>query len=156
MCVVIDPPLFIPIFKTKDPKHKEFVHLINWVKKEGKGKLVFGGDEYLRQLRKISSILPYLQELRKIHKIINVDSRLVNAAEKFAIKQAKTANFDDAHLVGIVSVSGCRVVAVDDPRCHRFLKSSKLYLNNVKPPKLYTGAKNKNILSAQNLATCCT
>lgn len=155
MCVVIDPPLFIPIFKTKDPKHNDFVHLMNWIQK-GKGKLVFGGDEYMRQLQNVKSILPYLQELRKIRKIVNVNSKLVNAAALFAIQKARTADFDDAHLVGIVSVSGCRVVAIDDPRSHRFLKSAELYSNNAKPPKLYTGANNKGILSAQNLAPCCT
>lgn len=154
MCVVIDPPLFIPMFKTTDPKHNDFVDLKNWVH-TGKGKFVFGGDEYMKQLKKVGSILGYLKELRKIGKIVNVSSVEVNAAAQFAIQQVGTTDFDDAHLVAIVSVSRCRVVAVDDPRSHRFLKSKKLYLNNVKLPKLYTGAKNRNILSAQNIALCC-
>lgn len=154
MCIVIDPPLFIPMFKTTDPKHTDFIDLKNWIH-TGKGKLVYGGEEYQKQLNKLNSILKLIAELRKKGKVVIMDSDAVNDAAEFALQNAASTDFDDAHLIAIISVSKCRLVAVDDPRSHRFIKSKKLYLKNTRLPKLYTGARNKNILTQRNITQCC-
>lgn len=155
MCIVVDPPLFIPMFKNTDPKHADFIDLKNWIC-TGKGKLVYGGEEYQKQLNKLKCIHKFIAELRKMGKVVIMDNNEVNDAAEFALQKAASTDFDDAHLVAIVSVSKCRLVAVDDSRSHRFIKSKKLYLNSTKLPKLYTGVKNKSILIQRNIVQCCT
>lgn len=142
--VLVDPPLFIAIFKASDPRHVEFKPVLHWLRTSGR--LVYGGTEYVRQLQKVASVLGFITELDRSGRIRKLNTNEVDSASAFADEVARSKDLDDAFLIGIVSVSGVRVVCVDDPRSHRFLKRRELYMSPVKPPKLYTGSRNQRLL----------
>ncbi|GGP25689.1 hypothetical protein [Silvimonas amylolytica] len=145
MSVVIDPPLFVPVFKVTDQAHANLSDLLSWLKSKN-GKIVFGGKLYAQQLQAVKSVLPHLAELGRAGKITRLNDDQVDAAQLYAEQNANCADFDDAHLVAIAAISRAKVVCVNDPRCHRFLKRRDLYYGDVVPPKIFTGNRNRRLL----------
>lgn len=154
MCAVIDPPLFLAIVNTKHEKHAEFGLLKDWLM-TGCGKAITGGTQYRAELSRVCSVLGFLADLERAGRVIKFDQKSVDAAADFATKKAGSNDFDDAHLVALVSVSGCKVVCLNDPRAHRFLKKKELYLVGVKKPKLFSGTKNSSLLDKRYQVPCC-
>ncbi|WP_287740311.1 hypothetical protein [Diaphorobacter sp.] len=154
MAVVVDPPLFISLFKESDPKHERFVRIKDWVV-NGPAKFVYGGTTYKSELAKVGSVLAVLKVLEqkgKIHKLSDVSVDL----DEFDVKNIEPkADFDDPHLVAIIRVSGVRIVCVDDPRSHKYLKSAKFYQSSKSRPKLFTNEKNINLLNKRALCGSC-
>lgn len=146
MSIVVDPPMFIVLFKKSDPLHCEFADIYDWLINKN-GVIVYGGTAYKEQLNKVSSAFGVLAELKRQNKIRFVADSEVDDAASYAKSICGSNDFDDEFLVGIVSVSGARVVCVNDPRSHKYIKRKDLYLNNVKRPRIYTGIRTKNLLS---------
>jgi hypothetical protein len=153
MCAVIDPPLFVPIFSNRHSKHHEYECLRMWLI-SGTGKAVMGGSKYRNELKKVSSVLGLLAELQRRGKIVSFDDSQVDAAASFA-KSVGSRDLDDEHLIGLVAVSGCMVVCLDDPRAHTYLKNRALYRPTVRPPKIFSSSRNKNLLGRRYSAACC-
>jgi hypothetical protein len=154
MCIVADPPTFIPMFKASDPEHTSFVAVRDWVT-SGPGKFVLGGKKYKAELLSVRSILHFLTELEKRGKIVRLDESTVDADETAVKEIEPAADFDDPHLVALIRLTGCRLICVRDPRSHKFLRSARFYATSKDRPKLYTRQKNSSLLSPQNIAICC-
>ncbi len=154
MCIVADPPTFVPMFKSSDPNHADFVAVRNWVV-SGPGKFVMGGAKYKSELMAVKSVLPFLAELERKGKIIRKRDADVDADE-ISVKAIEPANdFDDPHLVALIRLTGCRLICIRDLRAHKFLRSGRFYRSTKDRPRLYTRPKNGALLCAQNLAPCC-
>lgn len=154
MAVVVDPPLFICLFKTSDPKHERFLPLRDWVI-NGKAKFVYGGTKYKKELAAVKSIIPTLRILEqkgKIYRLLDAD---VDSEEEKVKEIEKSNDFDDPHLAAIVRASRIKIICIDDPRSHKFLKNPKLYVSTKDKPKLYTKEKNKNILKPEAICGSC-
>lgn len=80
MCVIADPPTFIPIFKASDPEHSQFSPVRNWVT-NGPGKFIVGGSTYERELMSVKSVIPFLAELERKRKIVRLSREAVDAEE---------------------------------------------------------------------------
>ena len=155
MCVVADPPTFIPMFKPADPEHQKFKPVLDWVM-AGSGKFVMGGSRYTEELRAMKSILSHLSQLEKKGKVIRKREAEVDVEESLVKGIEPAKDFDDPHLVALIRLTGCRLICVRDPRSHKFLLAKYLYHSIGDRPKLYTGAKkNSKLLSARNIASCC-
>lgn len=154
MCIVVDPPTFVPMFKPTDPEHAVFSPVRDWVV-GGPGKFVMGGAKYKTELMAVRSVLPFLAELERKGKIVRRLDKEVDDDETVvkAIEPAK--DFDDPHLVALVRLTGCRLICIRDPRSHRFLRASAFYRSKKDRPRLYTRPKNNTLLCNQNLAPCC-
>jgi hypothetical protein len=154
MCIVIDPPTFVPMFKHTDPEHANFIPVRSWII-DGPGKIVMGGDKYKAELKAIGSVLPFLKELERKGKIVRKRDSEVNADE-IKVKGIEPAkDFDDPHLVALVRLTGCRLICTRDRRSHRFLRADVFYRSKKDRPRLYTRPKNSSLLAAKNLAPCC-
>ena len=154
MCIVVDPPSFIPMFKATDPCHADFKPILEWVT-GGPAKFVFGGSQYQAELFAVRSVLPLLLEMEKRGKIVRASSAEVDAEVLVVRDLEPSADFDDPHLVAIVRLTGCRLVCLRDARAHRFVRSSSLYARPNARPKLYTRAAHHRLLCQDNLAPCC-
>lgn len=154
MCIVVDPPSFIPIFRSGDPNHSEFKSVLDWVT-EGPAKFVLGGSQYQSELRAIRSVLPILLELEKKGKVVRIGTAEVDAEVTLVRALETSTDFDDPHLVAIVRLTGCKLVCLRDPRAHRYLRSSRFYARASARPKLYTRSRNGRLLCSENLAPCC-
>ena len=154
MCIIIDPPVFIPMFKSTDPEHEKFLPVKNWVEK-GIGKFVIGGSQYREELSRVKSILSLLAEFEKGGKVRRSNDAIVDKEILFIRKIEPSLDFDDPHLVALVRASGCKLICIRDPRSHRFLRATKFYNALHCRPKLYTREKNANLLCPNNIANCC-
>lgn len=154
MCIVVDPPLFVPMFKATDPEHDVYQPIRDWIFK-GPGKFVTGGSTYKKELSKVSSVLKTLTELEKRGKLVKANDETVDAEEQKAKQLMPTSDFDDPHLVALVRTTLCRLICIRDPRAHKFLRNSTLYVSTKHRPRLYTRAKNKQLLCEQHISTCC-
>jgi hypothetical protein len=154
MCIVVDPPLFVPIFKSTDAEHAQFAPVMKWIT-DGRGKLVYGGSLYKLELSRVRTAIPLLAELQRRGRIVRVPDADVDAAVKQAKEIEPAQDFDDPHLVAIVRVTGCKLICVRDPRSHRFLRSAIFYGSKAARPKLYTRAKNKHLLCDEHICACC-
>jgi hypothetical protein len=154
MCIVIDPPVFISLFKTDDKEHEKFKPVLDWVI-NGPGKFVTGGSKYKEELGKISSILSILAELKKKGKMVSVDDLKVNSDVEQIKALEPSKDFDDPHLVALIRLTSCKLVCTRDFRSFRYLRSSKLYASLSLRPKIYTRKQNSTLLCPKNIARCC-
>lgn len=154
MCAVIDPPLFVKIFKKSDADHINFKKLNHHLTK-GNGKIVYGGKKYRDELIKIASIIPILAELERARKIVKINDDVVARSADYAKSIAHSTDFDDEHLIGILDSTSCGVICINDPRAHRFIKNRSLYMNRGPRPKIYKDDRNAALLSSHTWPACC-
>lgn len=154
MCIVVDPPLFVPIFKTSHPEHGVYGPVLAWIC-SGHGKFVLGGSIYFQELGGVRSVLPHLAELERRGKIVRRDTAAVDKQVALARAAEPCKDFDDPHLVGLVRESGCKLICISDPRSHKYLRDVKLYRSFNERPKLYTRETNHSLLCLENVAACC-
>lgn len=155
MCIIADPPTFIPMFKDSDPEHATFVAVREWVTK-GPGKFVMGGTKYNSELAKISSVIPALLELERKGRIVRAKRMDVDDHEVAVRKIEPSQDFDDPHLVALVRATGCQLICVRDRRSHKFLVDKKFYrTSGLSRPSLYTRANHKKLLLKSSPAPCC-
>jgi predicted nucleic acid-binding protein len=159
MCIVIDACCFSPVFSKKDDEHKEFRPVLDWIIK-GKGKMVYGGSKYKKELKKAPKYLRVIMELKKAGKIAPInDSKkfdwIVDKNQKELENKVQHKDFDDAHIVAIIISSKCRLICTNDKRAIPFFKESSFYPKGVKKPKLYTGSKNSDLLNDKLIAEVC-
>ena len=154
MCIVVDAPLLISLFKSSDPNHEKYKPVLHWLK-NGSGKLVFGGTTYLQELSAVASILNVLKEFEKLHKVVRIATNLVDEHQAAVKEIAPEKNFDDPHLVAIVRASSCKLICVNDPRSHKYLRDVRFYESGKYRPSLYTRPRNHQLLSESNIMKCC-
>lgn len=154
MCVVADPPTFVPMFKDHDPEHDQFAPVMEWVA-NGPGKFIIGGSTYLRELMSVKSVIPFLLELERKRKIVRLSHMVVDTEEVQVKALESSTDFDDPHLVALVRVTGCKIICIRDPRSHKFLRQTKFYGSPKDRPRLYTRLKNKSLLCPKHIAPCC-
>lgn len=154
MCVIIDTCTISIVFNSSSAEHKEFLPILEWVT-QGCGKMVYGGKKYKDELAKLGKYLKIISQLKKAGKVIEVPEKLVNSKEKKVSELAPEKDFDDPHIVAIVIATGCRVVCTKDTRSIKYLKDSKFYNAPIKKPKVYTGLRNKDLLTKKHIVAIC-
>lgn len=154
MCLVIDACRFSNVFNKKDVLHADFRPILLWVT-NGKGKIVFGGTKYKKELAHASRYHRLLGELRKQGRVIEVKKSKVDTAENELLRRARKAEMNDSHLVAIVIASGCRLVCTRDKNAIENLKNRSLYPKGISPPKIYTKLCNKSLLCNKHIAPIC-
>lgn len=154
MCIIIDTNTFSSIFDSKSAEHIEFRPVLNWIK-NGKGKIVYGGTKYRNELRKAQKYLGIFNELKKARKIVEIPNEQVDS-EQIRIEDLIThRDFDDPHLIAIVSASRCKLICTKDKRAHPFIKETSLYPESGMRPKIYSSSINSDLLCDLNIAGCC-
>ena len=117
--------------------------------------MVYGGSTYLTELGRCKKYAPLIAQLRLARKVVRLDNADVDQEEERVRGVEPHPDFDDAHLVSMVVVSGVRLVCTKDRRAHRFLKDRKFYPKGVARPLLYTSRKNAGLLTDKNIAKIC-
>lgn len=153
MCLVVDANCISPMFDAGNVRHDDYRPVLDWVVR-GNGKLVFGGKTYKKELKKLSSYLGFLAELRRHSKISPICDARVDAAEK-NLKSFAPKKFNDTHLSAICDVSGCCLICTQEKRACAYLTDRKYYPIRKRPPKLYKTPRNKGLLCDKNLTACC-
>ncbi|MDQ1350585.1 MAG: hypothetical protein QG657_887 [Acidobacteriota bacterium] len=154
MCIIIDTNVFGDVFNKESKSHLKFEPVINWILK-GKGKIVYGGTKYKKELGTAKKYFKLLLEFEKMNKVVRVDDEKVDAREIEIKKENRRRNFNDEHIIAIVIVSGCVLVCTDDKKAMPFIKDPAFYPKHCKRPKIYSEKCNKNLLTDCNIAPIC-
>ena len=151
MCFVLDVNCIPSFFATASKQHSEFAPLYNWLT-ENKGTcLVYGGKKYLKELSLMHRYMAMFTELKRINKIKIVNNKLVDTEEDRIKTLVDQVGCDDAHIIAIFCISGCRIFASKDKRADKFIKMRDLYPKGCKIPKIYRTSDHANLLCEDNI-----
>jgi predicted nucleic acid-binding protein len=130
----------------------EFEPVLHWVT-NGSGFVVYGGSKYKDELRNSERYLGIFNELKNKRKLKEVNHALVNEHQKIVEDLAKPKSFNDAHIIAIFRVSGCRLLCSNDKRSFSFIQDKRFYLKRQKIPSIYTNRSHKNLLHNGNVVS---
>lgn len=154
MCIIIDSCTWSAVFLEADHFHAEFKPVKDWLM-NGRGKAVLGGSKYREELARAERYLDWFTELERRGSLVSVPSRAVDKEQRRIENYVDDVAFDDAHLAAIVSVSGCKLICSKDKSAYPFLKRKDIYPKRIDRPRLYSGARNIDLLRDKYMATCC-
>lgn len=150
MCIIVDTNTLSLVFD-ESKRTDDFLPVFDWVV-NGKGKVVYGGTKYITEIGKYLNLFV---ELQKVNKAVNVDASKVDAATKKASDMIQHKDFDDQHIVGLLIVSGCKVICSHDKRAYPYFRHKDFFMPASKKPKIYSGKRNKDLLADRNIADVC-
>lgn len=154
MCIVIDTNVVTAVLNRADEAHANFKPVLDWIV-DGKGKIVYGGATYRREVfERMPSYRRLIAEFKKRGKCVVLDHAAVDAAEKRVRAKEPAPDFDDAHLVAMFDVSGCALLCSTDARADKFVQKRELYELN-KPPRIYRRSDHRHLLCNESITRCC-
>lgn len=121
MGIIIDTELFTDITNETSNKHGDFKPVVDCIA-YGKGKLVYGGHKYEREVNRHSKFLGFLVEMRRMSKTFHANDRDVDFTHCYLKNKFTNANHNDHHIVAIQVVSGCKLVCTIDKGLHSLIK----------------------------------
>lgn len=155
MCIVIDTNALSRVFKKGNSDHIYFKPVHDWII-TGNGKIVIGGSKYKNEtLEKISWFLPFLNLLNQCGKVVMIADAEVDKKEKTIIEKSLHRDFDDPHIIALLSVSKCKLVCTTDKRAFPFIQNKSLYSKGHQIPAIYQTPRNMNLLCNKYISNCC-
>jgi hypothetical protein len=154
MCILIDTCCLPSVFDAANKAHEQFKPVHEWIFQRG-GRIVIGGTKYRDEVGRMHRYAELLKQLATARKVVPFDDSAVDRAAKMAQSKCKDIAFNDPHLIGIVSVSGCEVICTGDKSALPYLKEKRLYPKSVSRPKIYSGARNKKLLDQVDCKANC-
>ncbi len=150
MCLVIDTNVWCSVFRTDSISHAEYSPVLKWIT-TGPGFIVYGGTKYATELRKAPRYAAIFLELKKKGRVKLVDGSKVDADATRVEQAANTARCNDAHLIAIFCVSGCRLLCSNDQESDEFIKDKAYYTDGQKPPSIYRSVQHSHLLCRRNI-----
>lgn len=150
MCIVIDTNVWSCVFSPDDVNHADFAPVLTWIT-EGPGFVVYGGSKYQEELRNAVRYRGIFIELKKKGHAKVINHTMVDAHAEEVERAANTPRCNDAHLIAIFRVSGCRLLCSNDQRSDQFIKNKAYYLTGQKPPLIYRSRQHRHLLCQRNV-----
>ena len=157
MCIVIDVNTFPSVFDQSSERHPHFSAVLNWII-DGKGKIVWGGTKYLSEISRLGKYRRLWIQLGKAGKLVPIDDSLVDSQEREIKELCTDPDFDDPHIVALLSVSGCKLLCSQDARSYPYIQKKALYPKGAKLPKIYcerSSRRASKLLTDANIADIC-
>jgi hypothetical protein len=125
------------LFNSKNEKHEKYLPVLKWLI-EGRAKLVTGGGKYFDEeiCLKLRSYLPIFKELGNYNKTHFFPGETVKKVTQEVISMESSHDFDDPHIVALLSVSKAKIFCSEDGRASRFIHDQKFYPKGQKAPKI--------------------
>ncbi len=155
MCLVIDTCCIASLLNPHDRNHDQFTPVLAWIA-SGKGRMIYGGTKYARELRTLARYTPAIAEFTRSGRVVKLEDAQVDAVARRVRQLVNDRRMDDEHLIAIMIVSGCRVICTNDNRAIRYLKMRNLYAHHKrKRPRIYRSLRNAHLCSDANLIPAC-
>jgi hypothetical protein len=151
--LVIDTCTFPWVFDENARNHHRFIPILKWLM-AGRGKIIFGGSKYKKELRG-TAFKGILIEFERRGKLVRVPDGQVDKLSEELKNRVPDWDFDDEHLVALVSIMGCCAVCTDDKRAVPYLKRRDLYPPGIKPPKIYRYANHGALCRNEHIVPFC-
>lgn len=153
MCLIVDTCTFTAVFNPKNKNHAKFRPVNRWIL-YGKGKMIYGGEKYNKELNG-SFYYGILSELKRARKLVKVDDAEVDEKSKYLKGRVPDDKFNDEHILALAIVSRCCVICTDDKEALPFLQNRALYPKDMKLPKIYRSAKNASLCCDKHIVKVC-
>jgi hypothetical protein len=155
MCIIIDANTLSTVFDSTNKEHNKFRPVLEWIV-SNKGKMVYGGSHYKKELSKLTTYLRFIRQLKDAGKIFEPDQTQVDSMYEIIKQKSSSKQFNDPQIMAIISVCGCKLLCSGDKKSFKYVKDKELYLNGQKPPSIFSGNKsNIKLLRDSNIAGCC-
>ena len=156
MCIIVDSCALPKVFRSSDKEHKKFQAVCDWIV-HGEGTLVYGGSKFIDELTLDHRwFVRFLRLLQDQGKATCADKRKVDARQAKVQAMVTDPDFDDPHLIALVGVTGCKLVATSDKRAEKFLLDRSLYPKGINTPSIFKdSSKHTSLLTTQNVGKCC-
>lgn len=151
MCIIIDTNVLSNVLDKKNQFHNDFNEVYDWIF-NGKGKIIYGGTKYLKEISKYSILFG---ELKKIGKAISIPNNLVDNEEVAISLLVIHPDFDDQHLVALLRISKCKVICSLDSRAYPYFRHNIFFNPASNKPKIFSGNRNKSLLCDRNFCESC-
>lgn len=152
MCIVIDVNVLPNVFQSTNADHQEFKYIKDWII-NGKGKLVYGGTDFINEIPvKFRRII---NQLKIANKVVLANGKDVDNYTKEVKKIIQHRDFDDPHLVALLKITGCKLIASNDIRAYPYFRHQVFFGVSRNRPKIYSGSGNRNLLVDNNIADIC-
>ena len=148
--IVLDTNSFPSVFDPNSSDNADFCYVLRWVIKQKHACFVYGGTKYKCELIKMTKYFRIMNEFRKAGKFVEINEQLIDINADQLKKNCTDDDFDDEHIVAILNVSGCKLVCTKDTSSMMYIKRKDFYSDH-KAPRIYSSAKNKNLLRANNI-----
>lgn len=146
MCIVIDANIVPVVFSRNNSRHEDYKSVLLWFIK-GRAKLVLGGYFWRKEIgTSLRSYLPLMQELSRLNKTHMISDTEVDVLSTSLKAIEPDEDFDDPHIVALLSISGARILCSEDARSFRFVKDRRFYRNGRIPPKILDLSKHESCL----------
>ena len=153
MCLIIDTCAFHAVFNETDKNHFNFVAIVDWLENR-RGKIVIGGSKYRKEIE-TKKVTRLLRNFDQAGRLVKVNDAKVDQIAADLKKRVPEKEFDDEHLVAIISVSRCIVICTNEKRAIPYLKRRDLYPNGVSRPKIYRTMRNADLCCEEHIVDCC-
>lgn len=146
MCIVVDVGALPPVFDEGNQEHAAFAPVKEWILK-GQGKLVYGGSTYLRELKTMHRYVSIVNDLKDMRKVCVISSAKVDQREQQLKHIKPCGDFNDHHVMAILSVSGCRLVCSSNTsHVIKGLEDARFFPVQRRRPRLYNQSASKELL----------
>ncbi|MHA6787438.1 hypothetical protein ACWA6H_07050 [Pseudomonas bijieensis] len=135
--------------------HESFKPVLDWLL-HGRGKLVMGGSKYDEELAKMQKYLRLISLLKSSRKVVRADDNAVDQRAIEITRACPDPDFDDPHMVALLSVSGCKLFCSEDQRSYKYIKNREWYTGAI--PKIYRSksfGSAKHLLSDRHISGIC-
>lgn len=155
MCIVIDTCCLAMVFDGKNKKHAQFAPVLEWINDQGY--LIYGGTKYNRELSNAPKYLPYIVELSRRRRTIQIPNNAVDPIAADLKNRIPDPEFNDEHIAALVIASRCCVVCTTDDAAIAYLKRVELFKPaGIARPKIYKGDKrHRDLCCAKHIAGLC-
>lgn len=154
MCLVIDINTLACVFDKTNANHEEFKPVFDWIE-TGKGKIVYGGKNYMKELGKARRYSRLFVNYSKKGKTVHLNDEEVDKHEKEIEAKVNDSNCDDPHIMAMIAVSKCKVLCSSDKRSYKYIKNQSFYPKGVNRPKIYSKRSCENLLVEDNIIQIC-
>lgn len=157
MCLVIDTCCLSKVFNPNNCLHSEFKPILKWITdSKQKGRVIYGGTTYEKELRKMLKYHRVLGEFEKKGRVKIRPRSEVDSIERKLKKMEPAPTFNDAHLVAIVISSRCKVICTDDGNASKYLKEARFYPRGISRPKIYSRKQHDGLATdPRNVVSIC-
>lgn len=152
MCIIVDTNVLSNVFKQSSANHTQFKPVRDWII-EGKGKVVFGGTKYIHEIKE--SYLTLFLQLKKAGKAVHIPCNIVDSEQKIIEGMIVHDDFDDAHLIGLLRVSGCKLICSLDIKAFPYFRHSQFFKPLANRPRIYSKLSNSKLLCDRHIANVC-
>src|SRR5215212_7875636 len=106
MCLIIDTCCLARVFDRKNSEHAPFAPILDWIT-VGKGRIIYGGTKYMKELSEARKFLGMVTELSRAGRAISLPQQEVDDFAAAAKSREPDSRFNDEHIVALVVASRC-------------------------------------------------